>query len=153
MLLLGSSAPVRMMTSASCCHLTNHCCRLFSLNLACWPPWNLLSFCRKGREHLHSTQCRCYAMFPFGFCTTFPPKCYSRLSIMSGRVTNCTSTPVLCALRSLSGHLVGAPPGLEPGMCAQQWVYGHPTVLQELALAGSSAVLLAGTHTVQRGRL
>lgn len=35
-------------------------------------------------------------------------------------------------------------------MCAQQWVYGHPTVLQELALAGSTAVLLAGTHTVQR---
>lgn len=56
MLLLGSSAPVRIMTSASCCHLTNHCCRLFSLNLACWPPWNLLSFCRQGREHLHSAQ-------------------------------------------------------------------------------------------------
>lgn len=71
---------------------------------------------------------------------------------MAGRVTICTSTPVLCALRSLSGHLV-ALPGLEPGMCARQWVYGHPTVLQELALAGSSAVLLAGMHTVQRGRL
>lgn len=56
MLSLGSSAAVRIMTSASCCHLTNHCCRLFSLNLACWPPWKLLSFCRRGREQWHLMQ-------------------------------------------------------------------------------------------------
>lgn len=55
-LLLGSSTPVRIMNSGSSCHLTNHCCRLFSLNLACWAPWKLLCFCRKGREHRHSTQ-------------------------------------------------------------------------------------------------
>lgn len=147
MLVLGSSVPVRKMTSASCCPLTNHCCRLFSLNLACWPP-------PAQSAGITCTACSLgYAMLPFRFCTTFTLKLYSRLLIMAGRVTSWTSTPVLCALSSLSGLLVGAPPGLEPGMCAQQWVCGHPTVLQELALAGSSTVLLAGTHTVRRGRL
>lgn len=62
-----------------------------------------------------------YAMFPFMCCTTCPQEFSSMFLIMAGRVTNCIGTPVLCALSFLSGHLVGAPPGLEPSMCAQQW--------------------------------
>lgn len=148
MLLLGSSVPVRIMTSASCCHLTSHCCRFFSLNLACWPPWKLLFFCRRGREHWHCTQSwlryvSLQVLYHFPTETLlqafdhgwesyqlYQLYMYSKLSVWASRGSSSS-----------------------PCMCAQQWVCGHPTVLQELALAGSTAMLLAGRHTVQRGRL
>lgn len=61
-----------------------------------------------------------YTMSHFRFCTTFPLEHYSRLSVMTGRVTNCTGTLVLHTSRSLAGHLIGASPGPEPGTLAQQ---------------------------------
>lgn len=119
MLLLESSALMRIMTSASCCHLKNHC-----LGYSHWT-WFAVhhgrSFPSAGRAGSTDTASILdYAMFSFTFCTTCPLRIYSRLLVVAGRVTNCIRTPVLRALSCLSGHLVGAPPGLQPGMCAQQ---------------------------------